>query len=66
MKVNTYLAETEGAMTKTETGEFLFDDLRALADDHAQQRVEFEKLIPESISIGLFVVGILLAYTRYP
>lgn len=62
MKVNTYLAETEVAMTKAETGEFLFDDLRALAVNHAQQRVEFEKLIPESISIGLFVVGTLLAW----
>lgn len=43
-------------MTKAETGEFLFDDLRELAANHAQQRVEFEKLIPENISLGLFVV----------
>lgn len=43
-------------MTKADTGEFLFDDLRELAANHAQQRVEFEKLIPENISLGLFVV----------
>lgn len=55
--VNEYLAETETAMTKAETGEFLFDDLRELAENHAQQKVEFEKLIPENISLGLFVVG---------
>ena len=54
--VNDYLSETEAAMTKAETGEFLFDDLRELAANHAQQRVEFEKLIPENISLGLFVV----------
>lgn len=52
-----YLAETEAAMTKAETGEFLFDDLRELAANHAQQKIEFEKLIPENISLGLFVVG---------
>lgn len=55
--VNEYLAETEVAMTKAETGEFLFDDLRELAANHAQQKIEFEKLIPENISLGLFVVG---------
>lgn len=44
-------------MTKAETGEFLFDDLRELAANHAQQKIEFEKLIPENISLGLFVVG---------
>lgn len=55
--MNEYLAETEAAMTKAETGEFLFDDLRELAASHAQQRIEFEKLIPENISLGLFVVG---------
>lgn len=43
-------------MTKAETGEFLFDDLRQLAANHAQQKIEFEKLIPENISLGLFVV----------
>lgn len=57
MAVNDYLAETEAAMTKAETGEFLFDDLRQLAANHAQQKVEFEKLIPENISLGLFVVS---------
>lgn len=55
--VNDYLAETEAAMTKADTGEFLFDDLRELAANHAQQKIQFEKLIPENISIGLFVVG---------
>ncbi|CAM9224577.1 unnamed protein product, partial [Hapterophycus canaliculatus] len=55
--VNEYLGETEAAMTKAETGEFLFDDLRQLAANHAQQKVEFEKLIPENISLGLFVVS---------
>eukprot|EP00752_Nemacystus_decipiens_P010663 g9495.t1 len=55
--VNEYLAETEVAMTKAETGEFLFDDLRELAANHAQQKIEFEKLIPENISLGLFVVS---------
>lgn len=45
-------------MTKAETGEFLFDDLRELAANHAQQKTEFEKLIPENISLGLFVVRI--------
>ncbi len=55
--VNEYLSETEAAMTKADTGEFLFDDLRELAANHAQQRVEFEKLIPENISLGLFVVS---------
>lgn len=55
--VNEYLAETEAAMTKADTGEFLFDDLRELAANHAQQKIEFEKLIPENISLGLFVVG---------
>lgn len=44
-------------MTKAETGEFLFDDLRQLAANHAQQKIEFEKLIPENISLGLFVVS---------
>lgn len=44
-------------MTKAETGEFLFDDLRELAANHAQQKIEFEKLIPENISLGLFVVS---------
>lgn len=52
-----YLAETEVAMTKADTGEFLFDDLRQLAASHAQQKIEFEKLIPENISLGLFVVS---------
>lgn len=52
-----YLSETEAAMTKAETGEFLFDDLRELAANHAQQKIEFEKLIPENMSLGLFVVG---------
>lgn len=56
-KVNEYLAETEAAMTKPETGEFLFDDLRELAASHAKQKLEFEQLIPENISLGLFVVG---------
>ncbi|CAM9225721.1 unnamed protein product, partial [Ectocarpus sp. 4 AP-2014] len=55
--VNEYLCETEAAMTKAETGEFLFDDLRQLAANHAQQKIEFEKLIPENISLGLFVVS---------
>lgn len=54
--VNEYLAETEAEMTKAETGQFMFDDLRELAASHAQQKLEFEKLIPESISLGLFVV----------
>lgn len=62
--VNEYLTETEAAMTKAETGEFLFDDLRELAANHAQQKIEFEKLIPESISLGLFVVGSFLQ-TRF-
>lgn len=44
-------------MTKPETGEFLFDDLRELAASHVQQKLEFEKFIPESISLGLFVVS---------
>lgn len=44
-------------MTKPETGEFLFDDLRELAASHAKQKLEFEQLIPENISLGLFVVG---------
>lgn len=57
--VQEYLSETEAAMTKAETGEFLFDDLRELAANHAQQKIEFEKLIPENISLGLFVVGYL-------
>lgn len=55
--VQEYLSETETAMTKAETGEFLFDDLRELAANHAQQKIEFEKLIPENISLGLFVVS---------
>lgn len=59
-QVNEYLAETEVAMTKAETGEFLFDDLRKLAANHAQQKIEFEKLIPDNISLGLFVVGSVL------
>lgn len=58
--VNEYLVESEAAMTKAESGEFLFDDLRELAASHAQQRVEFEKLIPENISLGLFVVSFLM------
>lgn len=56
-EVNEYLVETETAMTKTDTGEFLFDDLRELAASHARQKLEFEMLIPESISLGLFVVS---------
>lgn len=44
-------------MTKAETGEFLFDDLRELAASHTQQKLEFEKLIPDSICLGLFVVS---------
>lgn len=52
-----YLAETETAMTKAETGEFLFDDLRELAASHTQQKLEFEKLVPDSICLGLFVVS---------
>lgn len=54
-----YLAETEAEMTKPETGQFLFDDLRELAASHAQQKLEIEKLIPESTSLGLFVVRFL-------
>lgn len=55
--MNEYLAETEAAMTKAETGEFLFDDLRELAASHTQQKLEFEKLIPDTICLGLFVVS---------
>lgn len=51
-----YLAETEGEMTKADTGEFMFGDLRELAASHAQHKLDFEKLIPETISLGLFVV----------
>lgn len=56
VSVAEYLAETEAEMAKTDTGEFLFDDLRELAASHAQQKLEFEKLIPESVSLGLFLV----------
>ena len=58
--VSGYLAETEAAMTKPETGEFLFDDLRELAASHTQQKLEFEKLIPDSICLGLLVVSCVL------
>lgn len=44
-------------MTKPETGEFLFEDLRELAAGHARDKAEIETLIPESISLGLFVVS---------
>ena len=63
--MNEYLAETEVAMTRDATGEFLFDDLRELANKHAQQKLEFEKLIPDNISIGVLVVRILFA-KEYP
>ena len=58
--MNEYLAETEAAMTKAETGEFLFDDLRELAASHTQQKLSFEKLIPDNISLGLFAVSVVL------
>lgn len=51
-------------MRKPETEEFLLDDLRELAASHAQHGREIEDLIPESISLGLFMVSMFIPVSR--
>lgn len=43
-------------MKPQESAQFRFDDLRELADKHAQQKLQVEKLIPETTNLGLFIV----------